>query len=437
MTSNPFACYRQSYLVLHPFFRHNSPSTINVMSFTTTVTAAPPPGQPDIAYAPNYENYQARTAKRLKEGNLPASVPDGFPKQLTGDLVWEGDSVGQHYDWTYKLSEDQLGEIDQALHHFKGLGLSLGHISAETFPLPNLHSELRRLSDELHKGHGFFVIRGVNVDNYTREENSIIYVGISSHIAPQRGRQDSKFDGKPAGVVLTHVKDLSAGQDKSAIGSPAYTTDRQVFHTDSGDIVSLFCLETALEGGASRIASTWRVYNELARTRPDLIHTLSQNWDVENFANPNKKFTTRPLLYHQKATDTLPERVALQYARRYFVGFGALPRSHDIPPITEAQAEALDALHFLGDKLSVSTNFAKGDMQFINNLAVFHARDAFTDSPTQQRHLLRLWLRDPENAWETPEPLRERWAELYEGVTPDAQVFPLEPYIRSASNRAR
>ncbi|KAF4955702.1 hypothetical protein FGADI_4395 [Fusarium gaditjirri] len=354
------------------------------MSFTTTVTAAPPPGQPDIAYAPNYENYQARTTKRLKEGNLPTSVPDGFPKQLTGDLVWEGDSVGQTYDWTYKLSEEQLREIDQALQHFKGLGLSLGHLTTETFPLPKLHSELRKLSDELHKGHGFFVIRGVNVDNYTREENAIIYVGISSHIASQRGRQDSKFNGKPADVVITHVKDLSAGQDKSAIGSPAYTTDRQVFHTDSGDIVSLFCLETALEGGASRIASTWRVYNELARTRPDLIHTLSQNWDVENFTNPNKKFTTRPLLYHQKATETLPERVVLQYARRYFVGFGALPRSHDVPPITEAQAEALDALHFLGDKLSVSTNFAKGDMQFINNLAVFHARDGFTDSPTQQ-----------------------------------------------------
>jgi hypothetical protein len=266
------------------------------MSFTTTLTAAPPPGQPDIEYAPNYKKYQERTARRLNEGKLPTSVPDGFPTQLTGDLVWDGDSVGKTYDWTYKLSPEQLDEIDQALQHFKGtifswlyiphltslgLGLSLGYISAETFPLPNLHSELRTLSDELHKGHGFFVIRGVDVDKYTREDNITIYVGISAHIAGERGRQDSKFNGNPADVVLSHVKDLSSGQQNGVIGSPAYTTDRQVFHTDTGDIVSLFCLQTALEGGASRIASTWRVYNELARNRPDLIHTLSQNWDVE------------------------------------------------------------------------------------------------------------------------------------------------------------
>jgi alpha-ketoglutarate-dependent taurine dioxygenase len=76
--------------------------------------------------------------------------------------------------------------------------------------------------------------------------------------------------------------------------------------------------------------------------------------------------------------------VALQYARRYFVGFGALQRSIDIPPITEAQAEALDAVHFLGEKFCVSTNFQKGDIQYINNLAIFHARDGFTDTPEKQ-----------------------------------------------------
>ena len=76
--------------------------------------------------------------------------------------------------------------------------------------------------------------------------------------------------------------------------------------------------------------------------------------------------------------------MALQYARRYFVGFGQLPRRHSIPPITEAQAEALDTLHFLGEKFHVATNFQKGDIQYVNNLAVFHARDGFTNEGTKQ-----------------------------------------------------
>ncbi|KAI0152987.1 TfdA family taurine catabolism dioxygenase TauD [Xylariaceae sp. FL1272] len=402
-----------------------------------TPAARPPPGQPDIKYAPDYDNWQARVARRKSAGGLPTSLPAGFPEYLTGPMVWEGNTVTDTYDWTYVLSSSQLTEIDDALAHFKSLNLSLAHIKAETFPLPTLHSELRRLSDELHSGHGFFVIRGVKVDEHSREDNVIIYLGISSHIAAQRGRQDHKFNGKPADVVLAHIKDLSHSDPNGIIGSPAYTTDKQVFHTDSGDIVSLFALETAHSGGASKLASTWRVYNEIARTRPDLIHTLSEIWDMEVFEKAAKQWTERPLLYLLPATEKTPERVALQYGRRYFVGFGSLPRSENIPPITEAQAEALDTLHFTGEKFCVNTEFQKGDMQYVNNLSIFHARDGFVDKGDKQRHLLRLWLRDPENAWTTPSHLRPRWAQIYDGITPENEVFPLEPFVRSAGNKGR
>jgi Taurine catabolism dioxygenase TauD, TfdA family. len=103
-----------------------------------------------------------------------------------------------------------------------------------------------------------------------------------------------------------------------------------------------------------------------------------------SFNNPASPYTLRPLLYHQPATSTTPERVLIQYARRYFTGFLAQPRSKDIPPITEAQAEALDALHFLAEEHSAALDFQKGDVQYVNNLSIFHARNGFRDEPGQE-----------------------------------------------------
>lgn len=121
---------------------------------------------------------------------------------------------------------------------------------------------------------------------YTREENIIIYAGISAHIAPVRGRQDNKHDGQAADVVLAHIKDLTAHVDASSIGAPAYTTEKQVFHTDAGDVVALFALGEAAEDGQSYLSSSWKVYNELAATRPDLIQALSEPWAADTYVAP-------------------------------------------------------------------------------------------------------------------------------------------------------
>lgn len=90
-----------------------------VTSAFSTPKAVAPPGQPDISYAPDYDKYQARAARRVQSENLPTTLPGGFPEQLKGDLVWEGNTLADTYNWTYVLSEDQLAEIDQAISHFK------------------------------------------------------------------------------------------------------------------------------------------------------------------------------------------------------------------------------------------------------------------------------------------------------------------------------
>ncbi|KAF4612412.1 hypothetical protein D9613_004592 [Agrocybe pediades] len=363
--------------------------------------------QPDISYHPDREKWAARTARRLAEDpSLPTEpLPHGFPRKLESALVWEGKDWKNEAQWVFSLSPEHLKEIDAAVKHFHGT------LEGTT---------LLELAQELHSGRGFFVLRTIPIDNYSRFDNVLIYAGISSYIGGTRGLQDKN------GGVLSHIKDLSSSLAlKGTIGGPAYTTDKQVFHTDLGaDIVSLFALEVAAEGGVSRISSSWRVYNELAETRPDLIDTLSKPWAVDEFGR-DPPFTERPLLYY------IDDKIIIQYARRYFTGFQALPRSKDIPPITEAQAEALDALHFLAEKYSLGLNFQKGDIQYINNLSIFHARDGFRDNEKQQRHLLRLWQRNEDLAWTLPEPLQHLWKRTF-NVTPEDQTFALDPVVRDA-----
>lgn len=85
-----------------------------------TVTLSHQAVQPDIAYAPDFTKYQARTKKRLASEKLhEQSLPAGFPTKLEGDFVWDGDSVKEAYEWVHKLTDIEIAEIEDALKHFK------------------------------------------------------------------------------------------------------------------------------------------------------------------------------------------------------------------------------------------------------------------------------------------------------------------------------
>lgn len=78
-----------------------------------------PPGQPDITYTPDFAKYQQRSAQRKSREVLQTHLPEGLPKQLTGTLVWDGDSVKASYNWTFSLSEEQVEEVRKALRYFQ------------------------------------------------------------------------------------------------------------------------------------------------------------------------------------------------------------------------------------------------------------------------------------------------------------------------------
>lgn len=111
----------------------------------------------------------------------------------------------------------------------------------------------------------------------------------------------------------------------------------------------------------------------LATPYPSLLLAYSQSLICSFGGNPG--YTSKPLLYWEDG------HIIIQYTRRLFTGYGEQSRTPHIPAITEAQAEALDTLQFTAEKYSLALNFQKGDIQYINSLGLFHARDGFRDSP--------------------------------------------------------
>lgn len=268
-------------------------------------------------------------------------------------------------------------------------------VTRDHFPLPVLGTYLEKASERIYNGIGILVLRGLDVGRYSAEDLVIIFLGVSSYIAEQRGVQDRY------GHKLHHLVDN--GRLDSDVSLP--------FHTDvTCDIVATLTRECSEEGGMATVASAWTVYNELAASCPDLIHVLAEsNWPFDTYGR-DPPYYNRALLY---LTGGKP---ILNFSRRVLTGHPLHPRSKGIPSLTEAQAEALDAVHYAADAHQLKVTMEQGDIRFINNMGILHGREAFSDGGTDlsKRHLLRLWLHNKDKVWTLPPALEIAWARVFD-----------------------
>jgi hypothetical protein len=72
------------------------------------------------------------------------------------------------------------------------LGLYGSEVDQSTFPLPNLGPRLLQLALDIHNGKGFGAVRGLRPEDFSPEDNVIVFLGISSYIGAKRGRQDEE-----------------------------------------------------------------------------------------------------------------------------------------------------------------------------------------------------------------------------------------------------
>jgi len=79
-----------------------------------------------------------------------------------------------------------------------------------------------------------------------------------------------------------------------------------------------------------------------------------------------------------------------------------------IPALSKEQLHALETLEKVCNDLALHMILEVGDIQFVSNTHVLHARTAYKDfpPPAPRRHLLRLWLSTPEDegGWVLPMP---------------------------------
>lgn len=304
-----------------------------------------------------------------------------IPTAYTGPQAWLGpDMASRPGEWLHHWTPDEIAEIEAAVDAVADQDILT--ITADDFPLPSIHATLTKIKSDILHGRGFSLLRGLPVDEWSIDKTARVYWGLGVHMGLPIS-QNAK------GHALGHVKNLQLGLSK--LKTRGYErTDRLPFHTDTADIVGLFCRKPGKSGGDSLIVSSTSIYNEVARRRPDLAAVLMEPLQ-RSFVGKNRDDKSRlvdvPLFMPEN------DRMIAHYVRGHIYKAQALP---GVRLFTDAQKEAMALVDSIADDPAffLDMQFRPGDIQFLCNHTIMHSRRAFEDYDDfdERRHLLRLWL---------------------------------------------
>jgi len=313
-------------------------------------------------------------------------------KLIAGKSVWLADKVMSAPNFYFRLNDEDVADLLQALSHFKRKNLNAFNINQENFKLHGLKESIAKITEELTHGLGVSVIQHFPLDNLSPEDLSLLYLGLGCHIGtllPQDNEKNKLF-------VITD-KSMVLGQ--SHHNRQSITNHSLAFHSDSCDITSLLCINPAKKGGETRLANTLAIHNAILQQHPEQLLTLYNEF---YFAHPDwyskeqGKFCKLPIFaYYQNRHICLARRNRIEAAQKMM----------DVPRLTKAQILALDTLdrQFENDKFTFSIQLQRGEILLFNNLMTCHARTAFDDEDASlKRCLLRLWI-SPQQSCELPQ----------------------------------
>ena len=299
---------------------------------------------------------------------------------IGGPAAWRGPQIADDPEWKIELTAEHVVELEAALAGIDRPGIGLREIGIEDFPLPTLGPVLAGIADEIVDGRGFVLVRGVPVEGLTERQAELMYWGVGLHVG-------IPIHQKTEDDLLMHVRDAGVDPDDPRVRG-YQTSARLDYHADSSDVVALLCVRPAMTGGVSTIVSAVAVHDEIVRRRPDLADLLHTDWwhDRRSGDGPESFFQC-PIFAENNG------KLFAHYGRQYIE---SAPRGEGVPEMTAAQHEAMDLLDELDNsrEFVLDMAFRPGDIQFLNNYTIMHARTEYVDypEPERKRDLIRLWL---------------------------------------------
>lgn len=306
-------------------------------------------------------------------------IPDG---PIASSAHWIGaDMRERQHEWCVDLDAEQIDELSSAADVLIKAGVPMGEVTRDNFALPTLGAMAEGWRAEIAAGRGFVVVRGLPVQDWGEEKSSYMFWGLGHHLGSP-GAQNASEE------LLGHVRDY--GESDAPMTRQYRTAGNINFHCDAADVVGLLCLQNAKEGGQSRIVSSLTVFNRLYEAQPELVPRLFEPFALDRRNEANAEMGAwlpiQPCCYDADGV------LRTFYHSEYF---RSAERHADVD-IDEAGEKLLDAYDALcmDPDLHLDMWLQPGDMQFISNHSIAHARTGYTDWPegARKRHLLRLWL---------------------------------------------
>ena len=305
-------------------------------------------------------------------------------ERITGPAAWVGPRLQHDAAWIHRLDAADIAEIDDALAHAKRAGAKIP-FTADLFPLYRMATKLDGVVEQIERGCGFALLRGLPRARYSDADCELLYWGLGTHL----GRPVSQ---NARGHLLGHVRD--EGRIHADPNARGYQThERMDFHTDllPVDVLGLFCLRTAKSGGESKLVSALTLHNVLREERPDLLDalygTFHIDWRGEEPKGEQPWFALP--MFSERGGQVTTRIVSLPY-------YDSAARHGEQYRPTAVQREALEKVQEIANRpeLMLTMDFQEGDVQLINNHTMLHARAAFEDwpEPGRERHLLRMWI---------------------------------------------